>query len=267
MSDPFLKWAGGKRLLVPRIKTMLPPGKRLIEPFVGSAAVGLATAYPAYLLGDNNPHLINLYRQLQDHGQSFVDYARQFFTPASNTPEHYYALRGAFLGMPAEEQAATFLYFNKHGYNGLCRFNRKGGFNVPFGRFDQPYFPEPEMLYFHAWAQQARFLCMDFSGVMELAEAGDVVYCDPPYVPLSPTANFTNYSVGGFGQAEQIQLVTLASRLAARGVPVLISNHDTPFTRDLYKDAKQIDYFEVQRNISCNGRRRRKAPELLALFI
>lgn len=264
---PFLKWAGNKYQIVERIKAVLPPGKRLIEPFVGSGAVFLNTAYPSYLLADANGDLINLYQQLQDGSQTFIDYARAFFVPAHNTPDAYYGFRERFnTTTDAVEKAALFLYLNKHGYNGLCRYNTRGGFNVPFGKYTKPYFPENEMLFFCQHTQQACFQQANFVETMNAAVFGDVVYCDPPYVPLSATANFTNYSADRFGADEQQKLAELAGQLANRGIPVLISNHDTAFTRQVYGQAKQAYYFPVQRYISCDGANRNKVDDVLAIF-
>jgi DNA adenine methylase len=264
---PFLKWAGNKYQIVERIKAVLPPGKRLIEPFVGSGAVFLNTDYPCYLLADANGDLINLYQQLQTGGQTFIDYVRPFFVPANNTPDAYYAYRERFnhTGDPVEK-AALFVYFNKHGYNGLCRYNTQGGFNVPFGKYTKPYFPENEMQFFCQHARQARFQQANFVETMESAQPGDIVYCDPPYVPLSATANFTNYSADKFGPVEQSTLATLAEQLAVRGVPVVISNHDTAYTRQAYAQATAAEYFSVQRYISCDGANRNKVAEVLAIF-
>lgn len=264
---PFLKWAGNKYQIVERIKALLPYGKRLIEPFVGSGALFLNTHYPCYLLADANPDLIHLYHQLQTGGQAFIDDCRTFFVPENNQPEQFYALRDRFNGTTdAREKAALFVYLNKHCYNGLCRYNAKGGFNVPFGKYTKPYFPEVEMQFFYEHAQRALFQQANFVETMEMAEPGDVVYCDPPYVPLSATANFTSYSADKFGTAEQAKLAEMAARLAAREIPVVISNHDTPYTREAYARAQEKVYFAVQRFISCDGANRAKADEVLAVF-
>jgi DNA adenine methylase len=141
----------------------------------------------------------------------------------------------------------------------------KGGFNVPFGRYKRPYFPEAEMRHFAQKAQRATFEHTNFMATMTACQPGDVVYCDPPYVPLSDTANFTNYSANGFAWAEQTELARQAASLARRGIPVIISNHNTAEVREAY-EAAEIETFEVRRYISCNGDKRDKAAELLALF-
>ncbi len=264
---PFLKWAGGKFRLIERIKAVLPPGKRLIEPFVGSGAVFLNADYPAYLLADSNPDLINLYRYLQAEGSDFITYARTFFQPEQNEKSAFYAWREQFNQTKnPREKAALFLYLNKHCFNGLCRYNSKGQYNVPFGQYKQPYFPETEMIFFWQRAQRAEFLVGDFVATMESAQPGDIVYCDPPYVPLSNTANFTSYGEFPFGETQQHRLAQMAESLAGRGIVVVISNHNTLFTQEIYRRANHIEQFEVQRFISCDGANRNKVDELLAIF-
>jgi DNA adenine methylase len=263
---PFLKWAGNKFQIVNRIKEVLPSGERLIEPFVGSGALFLNTDYQTYLLADTNQDLVNLFLCLQTDGEDFIEYAKSFFTPENNEKETFYQFRRDFnASEDIRYKSALFLYMNKHGFNGLCRYNSKGKFNVPFGRYNKPYFPEKEMFYFAEKAKNAEFQIADFTDTMDKAEPGDVVYCDPPYVPLSDTAYFTNYSSGGFGIGEQEELARQAMKLAARGITVVLSNHDTEFTRLTYSSAKIIS-FDVQRYISCDGNNRNKAPEILAVF-
>ncbi len=264
---PFLKWAGNKYPLIEQIKAILPPGRRLVEPFVGSGALFLNTDYDEYILADANADLINLYQQVQRFGPLFIDFARRFFCPENNTAAAYYRLRDRFNQLElGQEKAALFIYLNKHCYNGLCRYNRRGKFNVPFGRYTRPYFPETELLLFHTRAQKASFRVQPFEVTLRAAQAGDVVYCDPPYVPLSTTANFTSYSMTRFGDAEQHRLAELAGKLAECNIPVIISNHDTAFTRKVYQRASRLLFFPVQRYISRNGAKRTKADELLAFF-
>lgn len=264
---PFLKWAGNKYHILERIKAVLPRGNRLIEPFVGSGAVFLNSDYQEYLLVDNNGDLINLYLTLQAEGEPFINYCKSFFTEENNRENRYYELREQFNTTNDHAlKAALFIYLNRHGYNGLCRYNAKGRFNTPFGLYKKPSLPEKAMRHFLTRAKCAVFKAADFRDVMKTAKEGDVVYCDPPYVPLSTTANFTAYSSGGgFGGSDQVELAELALALAGRGVPVLISNHATDFTLNAYQAAK-IERFYVQRFISCNGSNRGKAEELLALF-
>lgn len=265
---PFLKWPGGKYRLLPRIRKVLHPGKRLIEPFVGSGAVFLNTDYGAYLLADANPDLIGLYSRLREEGDAFIRYCRRFFNGGDNTREAYYAYRDEFNETRrARRKSALFLYLNRHGYNGLCRYNGAGGFNTPFGRYDKPYFPEKEMLAFVRRSQGATLLQARFDDSMARAEPGDAVYCDPPYVPLSDTAHFTDYHAGGFTWDDQVRLADTACELARNRVQVVISNHDTRRVRGLYKNrGAEISGFRVRRNISSDAGNRNEVRELLAVF-
>ena len=264
---PFLKWAGNKYRIIDRVRESLPKGKRLIEPFAGSAAVFLNTDYEHYIINDNNPDLIHLYNILKKDGAAFIKKCRYYFTSRFNNEDQYYKLRKRFNDTTdTYKRAVLFVYLNRHGYNGLCRYNLKGGYNVPFGRYKAPYFPEKEMLVFHEKAQNAKFVLSSFEEIIQSAKKGDVIYCDPPYVPLSTSANFTNYSTGGFNMEKQQQLADLANETSVKGIPMLISNHNTSFTRKAYDKANKITKFHVQRFISCNGKKRGTAGELLALF-
>ncbi len=272
LERPFLKWAGNKFRIVSALQHALgkwPETSRLIEPFVGSGAVFMNTPYSRYILNDSNQDLIGLYQTLATHGTAFIQDCKTLFTPQNNTPEGYYSLRDAFNeSSESYFRAMAFVYLNRHGFNGLCRYNSRAGFNVPFGRYTKPYFPEREMLAFYHKVQRVSVTWqhMDFLSVMAQARAGDVVYCDPPYVPLSSTANFTSYSAGGFSQDQQVQLAETAIALSQQGVIVVISNHDTSLTRHWYAPACQIS-LSVQRFISCKGDKREKASEVLALFV
>lgn len=263
----FLKWAGGKYTLAEAIRRVLPPGDKLIEPFVGAGSVFLNTDYPRYLLNDINPDLINLYKTLKRRPKRFIEDARQLFTGQHNTPSAFYSLREQFNGSrDIYERSLLFLYLNRHGYNGLCRYNSSGGFNVPYGKYKKPYFPQDELEFFAEKAKRATFTCEPFQHSFRRARAGSVVYCDPPYLPLSATANFTAYATHGFSLDEQALLAQKALHASRnRNIPVLISNHDTVQARWLYKDA-DITELQVHRFISQNGATRNKVGELMAFF-
>lgn len=184
---PFLKWAGNKFRIIERVKKKLPEGRRLVEPFTGSGAVFLNTDYDEYLLCDSNRDLIELYTILRDEGELFIEEARRYFNGKHNNEASYYELREEFnLSRSHEKRAALFLFLNRHGYNGLCRYNAKGRFNVPFGRYKRPYFPEKELRAFHHKAQRAEFILGDFEQTMKQTKTGDVIYCDPPMSPSPP---------------------------------------------------------------------------------
>lgn len=266
LTRPFLKWPGGKYRIIDKIKPLLPEGKRLIEPFSGSAATFLNTDYDRYWLNDLNQDLINLYRQLKAHKNDYIEFTESFFAPHNNEEKRYYQLRKQFnQTQDVMEKSALFLYLNRHSYNGLCRYNQRGQFNAPFGRYKKPYFPKLQLQHFARKAKKIKLSHQSFEIVMKKAIPGDIVYCDPPYVPLSLTANFTQYSAKQFDQQQQIQLAELAQTLAKKGIPVIISNHNTTFTRKIYDDAKLIK-FNVPRYISCKGNKRTPAKELLAVY-
>lgn len=263
---PFLKWAGNKFRTLDLIIPSLPPALRLIEPFTGSAAIFLNTHYSAALLAEKNQDLVVLFQQLQTEGEPFIEYCETYFQPELNIASRYYQFREQFNHeKDARVKSALFLYLNRHGYNGLCRYNHGGGYNVPFGAHQAPYFPRFEMQYFHTKSQNTQFIHKDFREVFRLAQPGDVIYCDPPYVPIKQNSNFSAYTGHKFGEQEQIELVELAMHSAARNIPVIISNHDTDFTRHHYRYG-EIKSFFVQRFISCRGQQRTAVKELLAIF-
>ncbi|MGI9229573.1 MAG: Dam family site-specific DNA-(adenine-N6)-methyltransferase [Gammaproteobacteria bacterium] len=265
---PFLKWPGGKYRVLPSLLPHFKPGARLIEPFLGAGAVFLNTDYKRYLLADTNPDLIGLYQQLAEEGEGFIRYCRRFFTAEHNCEDGFYTLRDKFnRSNSRRRRAALFIYLNRHCFNGLCRYNSSGKFNAPFGCYSRPYFPLKEMQQFIRHADRAEFLQAGFTATMRQARRGDVIYCDPPYVPLSSTAAFTEYHAGGFDWADQTLLTETARHIAERGVQVLISNHDTRKIRALYRQAgAAIHGFAVRRSISANGANREQVNELLAVF-
>ncbi|MSU66353.1 MAG: Dam family site-specific DNA-(adenine-N6)-methyltransferase [Opitutus sp.] len=265
---PFLKWAGGKTKLVPAIREFVPPGAaRLIEPFVGGGAVALNLPLPAAILADANEDLISVYRELQRGGEKYIAQCAALFTPSANTAAVYYARRAEFNMTPNRgRKACLFVYLNRHGYNGLCRYNARGGFNVPFGRYKAPRLPRDALRSFHARLQTCELRHADFRDVLAEAREGDFVYCDPPYVPASATANFTAYAKGGFGPPEQAALAAGCRDAAHRGATVVVSNHDTPGTRELYAEADERRELLVGRRISCNAEKRAAARELLAVY-
>jgi len=255
-------------MLVEPIRRLLPAGDKLIEPFVGAGSVFLNTDYDHYLLNDINPDLIQLYKTLKRRPKTYIEDARRFFVPANNNESAYYQLRETFnQTRDPYLRSLLFLYLNRHGYNGLCRYNSKGLFNVPFGRYKAPYFPAAELEFFAEKSRKATFTCEPFQNSFRRARQGHVIYCDPPYLPLSPTANFTSYATHGFGLDEQLLLAQKAIHAAQkRGIPVLISNHDTETARLFYESA-ELTTLQVHRFISQNGATRNKVGELLAFFV
>ncbi|QLB13417.1 DNA adenine methylase Dam [Bisgaardia hudsonensis] len=268
-SRPFLKWAGGKYRLTEEINKVLPKRKKcLIEPFVGAGSVFLNSQFERYILLDINPDLINLFNIVKQDVEYYIQESKKiFFHPQANTPIFYYQIRQQFNETKDNFQRSIFfLYLNRFGFNGLCRYNSKCEFNVPFGRYKTHYFPEKELRYFSQKAKSAVFICADFQEAFKLADKDTVIYCDPPYAPLLQDTNFTGYAGNEFGLIHQQRLAELAKQVVLeKQVPVIISNHDTHFTRTIYQGAK-IKRIRVQRFISQSSIKRVKVNELIAIF-
>lgn len=263
INRPFLKWAGGKAKLADRIAKVLPKARILVEPFVGAGSIFLNTDYEHYILCDVNEDLINTFTQLQQQPKAFIADAGYFFTPENNNDARFRELKQRFnTTEDMYEKALLFVYLNRFCFNGLCRYNKSGQFNVAFGKYSAPYFPAAELAFFASRLSRAELHHQSFEKTFAQLPLDCVVYCDPPYVPLSSTANFASYSADGFGQVHQRFLAHLANNCK---VPVVVSNHDMPLTRQLYRGAT-LQCFDVQRSISTNGENREKAKELLAYF-
>jgi len=251
---PPLKWAGGKRWLVPHLRPYWQRhrDRLLVEPFCGGLAVALGLLPEQACLNDASPHLINFYRWLQ-HGL-------RFSIPMMNDEGTYYAHRRRFNACvgsgqtEGEEAAQLFYYLNRTGYNGLCRFNSRGEFNVPFGRYQNIQYEFDSTRYreaFRPW----RFLCGDFEEVNVPPDA--FLYADPPY-----DVQFRTYVRGGFAWEDQVRL---AHWLARHPGPVIASNQATERILNLYRDLGfTLRFLDGPRMISCTGDRT-PAREMLAL--
>lgn len=256
-----LKWAGSKVRIIETLKQHLPAGQRLVEPFAGSCAVMMNTDYDEYLIADVNPDLISLYQAIKLDAEQFIQDAKRYFE-VGNDAEHYYSIRADFnLCSDWQWRAAMFLYLNRHCFNGLCRYNQSGGFNVPFGKYKAPYFPEEEIRAFAEKAVRATFVCCDYSEALRMVRPGDVVYCDPPY--LTETGNFTAYHSDGFGLEGHGRLARRARRLSAKGIPSVLSNSDTAMVRYLYKDFS-ITEITAPRSIGAAAGSIKFAQEIIA---
>lgn len=266
MDKAFLKWAGGKSKLLPVLLDQIGTvNGTYFEPFLGSGVVALNVKANNYFLSDINKELINLYLQIKENGVQFISKCKTYFENGLyNNKESFYKLRTEFNTTDcAVTKAALFIYLNRHAFNGLCRFNSKGGFNVPFGKYNTVYFPEKELLNFYNNSTKFDISLLSFDKVFCRASKGDVIYCDPPYAPLDQISNFTSYSKETFGPIQQQELATLAKTCKCK---VIISNHDTEFTRELYKEADQILELFVRRSVGAASSSRAQVKELLAIF-
>lgn len=264
---PFLKWAGGKYSLLPELDRLIPAGKRLVEPFVGGGSVFLnSEKHESFLLSDVNADLINLYQMLEVDHIRVCSLAKILFERA-NSEEAYKELRDEFNNqrMGAPERAAAFLFLNRHCFNGLIRYNREGFFNVGWGKYEAPYFPEIEIKAFKQKSHKCVFLNAGFRRTLALAGEGDVVYCDPPYEPLPGTAGFTNYAAGGFSWADQISLAESCVAAHQRGAKVVISNSTAPRVIELYEQhGFTLHHVNARRAISSKGSTRETASDVVA---
>ena len=240
---PFIKWAGGKRQLLPALIARVPNTySTYYEPFIGGGALFFSQRPGRAVLADVNTRLIRTYRGVRDHVDEVIGLLHDY----PHDSKFYYDLRQKDIDTASDaEVAAWFIYLNKTGYNGLYRVNRGNGFNVPFGRYANPTICDESTLRAcsAALATVEQILVSDFEVAVAGAKRGDFVYFDPPYVPLSITSSFTSYTSDGFGLEEQVRLRDVAKGLKKRGVRVLLSNSSAPFVRDLY--AKDFDVAEV----------------------
>ncbi|WBT60542.1 Dam family site-specific DNA-(adenine-N6)-methyltransferase [Kosakonia oryzendophytica] len=264
---PFLKWAGGKYSLLPELDRLIPAGKRLIEPFVGGGSVFLnSDKHESFLLADVNGDLINLYQMLTVVPELVTEWARGFFEKL-NDEDGYIDCREDFnqQKMAGPERAAAFLYLNRHCFNGLIRYNLEGRFNVGYGNYRAPYFPDAEINAFVAVSRRCVFMNAGFRRTLVLAGEGDVVYCDPPYEPLPGTAGFTNYAAGGFTWEDQQDLVRCCVAAYQRGARVVISNSTAPRIIELYKGyGFDLHHVSARRAISSKGSTRETANDIVA---
>ncbi len=264
---PFLKWAGGKQRLLVQYRPYFPQVDTIghyFEPFIGSAAVFFHQQYPKATRSDQNGKLIEVYQFVRDD----LDQVISALKSHRNEADYYYTIRAQDpAGLSPAERAARLIYLNKTCYNGLYRENSKGEFNVPFGRYKNPKIcDEVRLRAASAVLQGVDLRVADFSDAVETAVAGDFVYFDPPYVPLSATSNFTSYNKRGFGREDQERLAKTVAQLTERGAKVMLSNSSATLVYDLYgRSSYRIIDIRARRNINSNASRRGPVKELLIL--
>lgn len=270
MVNSPLIWAGGKSRAMPHVLAALPNGECLVEPFVGSGSVFLNTDYKTYVLCDSNAALINFFSMVKRNTEALLSAAAKLFENGNNE-DAYYGYRNAFNIINRDfkydrrkydddtlvRYAALFLYLNRHCYNGVYRVNLKNEFNVPFGFRKKTIYPVADIQHFakRAWDKGAMFLHGDFRETIPLSigHSGCVVYCDPPYLPASDTANFTAYGKP-FTDEDHRALVAILSRLYNQAkIPSVISGSDTPETRQIYYPFT-LNSFEVRRSVGAKSR-------------
>jgi DNA adenine methylase len=259
---PFIKWAGGKRQLLPSLLKHAPPNpSNYFEPFIGGGALFFALRPRRAVLADVNERLIRTYKGVRNNVEDVVRLLRSY----PHNPTFFYRFREEKIDAGSDaEVAGWFIYLNKTGFNGLYRVNRDNRFNVPYGRYANPAICDERTLRACSDALAGTELLVDdFAAVVAKAKRGDFVYFDPPYVPLSTTSSFTSYTSRGFGEAEQTRLRDTAKKLKKRGVRVLLSNSSAPFVRDLYADGFKLIEVSATRVVNSKATARGAIVELI----
>ena len=264
---PFLKWVGGKGQLLGQLARWVPNRfDRYLEPFLGGGAMFFAHRPVTAVIADANDELVDCYTAVRDQladVMAALDEHRY-------EKDYYYDVRcWERASLSLAERAARTIFLNKTGFNGLYRVNSKGLFNVPFGRYSNPKICDRDNLpACSAALQNVEIRQADFETVVDDTHAADFIYLDPPYVPLTDTANFTSYTAGGFGPDEHRRLASALIRTHHRGGRFLLSNADSLLTRELYSKLLEepgvdLDIVQARRNVNSNARRRGRVTEVV----
>lgn len=274
---PFVKWAGGKRKLAPLLIETFPlefdPEKnRYFEPFIGGGALMLALGQPgsklivpgkSLFINDMNPELTNTYEVIRDNVSALIKELEVLSKKINE--KTFYDIRSA-VPRSKVSRAARFIYLNKTCFNGLWRVNSKGDFNVPFGKSKNPSLFVKENL--RACSKRLKGSTItneSFERAVSKARKGDLVYFDPPYIPLSASASFSAYAKEGFGMDEQELLAEIIGKLNVKGVYVLLSNSDTAMTRKIFRKSLTLRKVLMSRSISSSGSTRNPVYEILGM--
>ncbi|MDR3341747.1 MAG: DNA adenine methylase [Treponema sp.] len=270
---PYLKWAGGKRQLLPEIRKYLPPNIHTLtyyEPFVGAGAVFFDVQPSKAVINDCNTELIMTYHVIRDYIEELITALQAH--QKKNTKAYYYEVRAqdrdsvGYSGLGEVEKAARLIFINKTCYNGLYRVNAQGLFNVPYGKYPNPAIcEEPVLRAVHQYLSSNAITMTngDFEDAVKVVKSKAFVYFDPPYHSPDKT-NFTGYHAGGFDETEQVRLRDTVMRLTKRSTLCLLSNSDTPFIRNLYQDrCFEIIPVVAKRAINSNADGRGRVNEVL----
>ena len=255
-AKPILKWAGGKTQMLGDLLPKVPKSYgRYIEPFFGGGAMFFALQPENAIIADSNPELINMYRQVAENVDEVISCLKKY----ENTSEMFYAVREQdWMCLPKVEAAARTIFLNRTCFNGLYRVNKQGKFNVPYGKYANPRICDEEGLKAASEAlKKAEILCGDYLLVLDhYAQAGDFVFLDPPYLPISEYADFKRYTKEQFYEEDHVELAKMIMRLQERGCHVVLTNSNHPLVHELYAPFT-IDVIQTKRHISCNGSTRK----------
>ena len=270
MTKPFLKWVGGKRQLLTHILPLIPKdADRIIEPFMGGAAVFFGSDVTSGWLNDVNQELVNCFQVVRNHPDELIE----ALSAHIYDKDYYLSIRaldrqtGGLANLTEIARASRFIYLNRTGFNGMYRVNAKGQFNVPFGRYTNPTIcDESTIRACSARLKKTDITCSDFEAVCAAAHSDDFIYLDPPYIPVSDTAYFTDYADGGFDMNAQLRLAQAVSELADRGVRFVLSNSATEQTEELYGQFRLLEV-KAKRAINSVADRRQAVSEYIVTNI
>ena len=267
---PFVKWAGGKRQIIDKLKKYIPDEyNTYYEPFVGGGALLFELSPKCAVINDCNEELMNVFNCIKDESKFKKMCSELNHYETNHSEEFYYEIRNKdrdkekFKKIKDYQKAARTIYLNKACFNGLYRVNKKNEFNVPFGKKEKVNTYDGQNLsIIHSYLNfnDITILSVDFEEAVKNAEKGDFIYFDPPYD--SETSTFNSYTENGFGREEQKGLAKVYKELADRGCFVMLSNHNTTLVNELYKDYN-IHVIEAKRNINSNGKKRGKVEEVI----
>ena len=273
--QPFLKWAGGKRQLIPQMEKYLKKIKytNYYEPFLGGGSIFLYLQPEKAVVNDFNKDLIECYKCIKDSYEELINKLEEYET--KNTEEDFYRIREydrkeEFKNWSSVEKAARLIYLNKTCYNGLFRLNSAGQFNTPFGKYKNPNIcnkPVLKALHEYFNKNDITFVSGDFEECCNDVQKGSLVYFDPPYDQFDNQVNFVGYTENGFTKKDQERLKKLCDKLIDKGCTVVISNSATPFIKKLYGDRNKysIHVLMAKRNINSNGSKRGEIEEVLII--
>ncbi|HHY74738.1 MAG TPA: DNA adenine methylase [Bacillus bacterium] len=274
LAQPFLKWAGGKRQLLPEIRKYVP--KRIntyYEPFIGAGAVLFDLQPKKAIVNDINVELVNVYNVVKDKVDELIEELKMHEN--RNDSEYFYTMRDLdrdkkkYNQLSQVERAARMIYLNKTCYNGLFRVNSQGQFNVPFGKYKNPQIVNEIVLkavHNYLRLNDVTIWNKDFSEVINSVKKGDFVYFDPPYDPVSDTSSFTGYSLAGFNRDDQLRLRDVCVELDKRGCKFLLSNSATDFIKEKYNEKGfHVEIVSASRHINSVASKRGKIDEVLVM--
>ena len=267
--QPFTKWTGGKRKLLPKLKELLPIDyNNYYEPFVGGGALFFELAPKNATINDFNEELINCYIQIKNNPNKLIESLRKH--KEKNSKEYYLEIRGldrldCFSNLSGIERAARIMYMLRVNFNGLYRVNSKNQFNVPYGNYSNPKIVDEELInsisdYLNS--NEIKIMSGDFEDSLDTVKSGDFVYFDPPYIPLNETSSFTSYTHEGFSYEDQARLRDTVRKLTEKGVKVMVSNSSSELTIDLYSEFN-VHYVDVTRTNGAKSTSRGVVKEVI----